>query len=156
MRRVHVLNSHIYREYGNALTGIGLTVLLTYTVIVILLFRNPMEFSRLIFPSQAFIILSLGLILTYSGVFLRRRYNDEIRFLTKDGETIHSVKPWYKGPESGLYLTSCGLVVSINQESEATANVGYRRVSVKKATHGECIVAEGKVILESTSKRRSW
>ena len=146
----------IYREYGTALTVVGLTVILTYTVFVVLLFRRPMELLRLISPNQAFIILSLGLILTYSGVIIRRRYSDDIRFLTKDGEIIHSVRPWYKGSESGLYLTSCGLVVSINQESKSTEHVGYIGVSVKQATHGECVVNEGRLILESTAKRRSW
>jgi hypothetical protein len=100
--------------------------------------------------------LPLGLILTCSGAIIRGRFSEKNPFLTKDGEPIHSGKPWYKGSESGLYLTSCGLVVSVNEESEDTAHVGFRIVPAKHATHRDCIVQDGGEVLDGVAKRRSW
>ena len=101
------------------------------------------------------ILISFGFILTSTGMYIYKSFPILIPFLTKDGEPIHSAKSWKKGSESGLFLTSCGLIVSINQESEETAHVGYRVISTKQATHRECVEMEGKVGLDGFSKHRS-
>ena len=152
------MKGHTYRYYGILLVYIGVIMLLTHTIIVMFLYRNPITFSRLFFTPFGFIIrgfLPLGLILTCSGVIIRNRFSEGNSFLTKDGEPIHLAKPWYQGPESGLFLTFCGLVVSINQESRATAHVGYKIVSANNATHKECIQNEGRAILESVTHGRA-
>jgi len=87
---------------------------------------------------------------------IRRRYSEGVVFLTRPDEPIHSARPWYQGTEAGLYMTSCGLVVSTNEISNATAHVEYKIVSVKNATHGDCVVKEGKDVLDGSSKHRSW
>ncbi len=155
------MKSRIYREYGSLLTAIGLTLFLTYIIIASYWLRNPITFSRFFYandPSTIVIrsFLPLGLVLTCSGMVIRRKYSEGSVFLTRADESIHSGRPWYQGPESGLYMTSCGLVVSTNETSNATVHVGYKIVSVKKATHGDCVTKEGKDVLDGSSKRRSW
>lgn len=77
-----------------------------------------------------------------------RRFRNTKPYLTKDGESIHSGKPWKKQSESGLFLISCGRVVSINQESKATAHVGYKIVPAKRATCKDCNIRQGKAVLD--------
>lgn len=101
-------------------------------------------------------IFLIGIVVAYSGLFILRTYAVTTPFLTKDGEPIHSAKQWSRGSEPGLFLTSCGLVVSINQESAETAHVGYRIIKSTGATHRECVEREGKEILDGFSRRRSW
>ncbi|MDH4212570.1 MAG: hypothetical protein OEV85_01510 [Candidatus Thorarchaeota archaeon] len=151
----------IYREYGNLLITIGLALFLTYIIIVSYWLRDPITFSRPSYTNdpRTFVIRSffpLGLTFTCGGVVIRTMYREGILFLTRADEPIHSGKPWYKGSESGLFITSCGLVVSTNEMSNATAHAGYRIVSVKCATHGDCVVKEGKDVLDSASTHRSW
>ena len=132
-------------------------MLLIQTLIVTFSFINPFRFPSPYTDPRATIVLGflpLGITLTCIGVLIRRRFGGGILFLIKDGEPIHSGKPWYEGFESGLFLTSCGFVLSINQESEATAHVGYRIVSANRATHKECVQNEGRAILESVSHGR--
>ena len=155
------MKSRVYREYGDLLTVIGLTLFLTYMAITSYWLRDPITFSRLSYTSdpRMFVIrsfLPLGLVLTFSGIVIHRKYSEGLVFLTRADEPIHSGKPWYQGSESGLYLTSCGLVVSINETSNETAHVGYKIVSAKSATHGDCVTKEGKDVLDGSSKRRSW
>lgn len=155
------MERHIYREYGNLLAVIGLTLFLTYIAIVFYWLRDPITFSDLSHRNdpRVFIIrsfLPLGLILACGGLVIRRRYSEGVVFLTRADESIHSGKPWYQGTESGLYMTSCGLVVSTSETSNATAYTGYKIVLVKNATHGDCVVKDGKDVLDGTSQRRSW
>ncbi len=152
------MKERIYREYGSLLTVVGLTMLLIHTLIITFSFIPLIRFPSLYTDPRATIALGflpLGIILTCSGVIIRRRFGGGILFLIKDGEPIHSGKPWYEGFESGLFLTSCGFVLSINQESRATAHVGYKIVSANRATHKECIQNEGRAILESVSHGRA-
>ncbi len=145
------MKEHIYRDYGTLLTYIGVTMILTHILAAI--------YSRIYFDPGAIVILAflpLGLILIVVGGIVRIKYSKETLFLTKIGEPIHSGKPWYEGFESGLYLTSCGLVVSINQDSQATAHVGYHIVSAKHATHRECVEKEGGAILEKYAHGRAY
>ena len=155
--RVHQLKERIYREYGSLLTVIGLIMLLIHTLIITFsfpLFRFPSPYTD---PRAAIALgfLPLGIILTCIGMLIRRRFGVGILFLIKDGEPIHSGKSWYEGFESGLFLTSCGLVVSINHESRATAHVGYKIVSANRATHKECVHNEGRAILENVTHGRA-
>ena len=83
-----------------------------------------------------------------------RRFRKTKPFLAKDGEPIHSGKNWKKQSESGLFLTSCGRVVSINQESRATAHVGYRLVTAERATCKECNIREGKAVMDRVAHGR--
>ena len=149
----------MYRKYGSLLTVTGLVMLIIYTIIATYWSRDPFTFSRLYLDPRRFIIigyLPLGLILTCSGLIIRGRFSERNQFLAKDGEPIHSGKPWYKGSESGLYLTSCGLLVSTNQESRATAHAGYRIVPTKHATHRECVVNEGSEVLDKYAHGRAY
>ncbi|TET08690.1 MAG: hypothetical protein E3J86_10205 [Candidatus Thorarchaeota archaeon] len=150
------MKERIYREYGGLLTVVGLLMLLVHTMIVGYWYSNPIIISRLYNDPRTTIVLGflpLGIILTCSGVIIRTRFREGNQFLIKDGGLIHSGNPWYEGFESGLFLTSCGLVVSINQESKSTAHVGYRIVSAKRATHTACVVKEGRAVLDMVAKR---
>jgi hypothetical protein len=152
------LKERIYREYGSLLTLVGLTMLLIYTLIIVFSFLTLLRIPSLytnpgVTIVQAF--LPIGIILTCSGMLIRRRFRGHILFLIKDGEPVHSGHPWYDGFESGLFLTSCGLVVSINQESSDTVHVGYKLVSANRATHKECVQNEGRAILEGVSYGRA-
>ncbi len=131
-------------------------MLLFYTLIITFSFISPFRFPSPLTDPRAIIVfqfLPLGIILTSVGVIIRRRYREGIVYLIKDGESIHSGYPWYKGTEPGLYLTSCGLLVSINQESIDTAHVGYKIVSTNRATHKECVQNEGKAIIDGVALR---
>jgi hypothetical protein len=96
----------------------------------------------------------LGFIVIYSGVIIYRMFREMRPFLAKGGEPIHSASVWKKGIESGLFLTSCERVVSINQASRATAHVGYRLVPAERATCSECNLREGKAILDRVAHER--
>lgn len=134
-------------------------MLLTYGIVYLYWWDHPTYlygFYSIPLPLVFFGFLLLGLILTCSGVTILTRFSERKKFLTKDGEIIHSCRPWHKGPETGLFLTSCELVVSINQKSEATSNVGYQMVNIEHGTCNECAMEEGRVVLEKVSRRRSW
>lgn len=151
------MKGRIYREYGSLLTVIGLIMLLIHTLFITFSFINPFRFPSPYTDPRVTIALGflpLGIILTCIGVLIRRRFGGGLLFLIKDGEPIHSGKPWYEGFESGLFLTSCGLVVSINQDSRDTAHVGYKIVSANRATHKECVQNEGRAVLEPVSYGR--
>jgi hypothetical protein len=77
-------------------------------------------------------------------------------YLTKPDEPIHFGKPWRSESEPGLFLTSCELVVSINDASEETTHIGYRLIAAKHATCSDCIKREGRDILESVQYHRSY
>ncbi len=77
-----------------------------------------------------------------------KRFRGTKLFLTKDDELIHSGKPSKKRSKSGVFLTSCGRVVSTDPESRATAHVGYKIVSAKRATCRECNKREGKAVMD--------
>jgi hypothetical protein len=101
-------------------------------------------------------IFLLGIVVSYAGISVIKTKQKETLFLAKDGGPIHSCKRWTRNSEQGLYLTSCGLVVSTNQESVATAHVGYRIIPAKHATHRDCVEKNGRLILEAFTKHRSW
>ena len=92
--------------------------------------------------------------MTSAGMSILRGFGKTRIFITKGGESIHLATVWKKGTESGLYLTSCGKVVSINQVSIGTAHVGYRIVTTKDTTCRDCSLREGKLVLDSVAKRR--
>lgn len=100
--------------------------------------------------------LFIGINLILGGAFFQLIFEEKMPFLTKTGEPIHSAKLWTKGLESGLFLTQCERVVSINPESNATAHAGYRLVTAKRPTCSDCRISEGRVLLEGSGKRRSW
>lgn len=159
MWRVHQLTERIYRYYGSMITVVGMTMLVTYTIVVTFWLSHPMSIPQLYNDPRPAIIrgfLPVGFILTCSGVIIRERFSGGNQFLTKDGEPIHSGKPWKKGSESGLFLTTCGLVVSINQESRATAHVGYKIITAKRATHRECNLREGRAVLDNFAHGRAY
>ncbi len=95
-----------------------------------------------------------GLIMTYAGMSIQRGFRKARIFLTKGGESIHLAEVWKKGTELGLYLTSCGKVVSINQVSKGTAHVGYRIVTTKDTTCRDCSLREGRAILDRAAHTR--
>ncbi|MFX1483894.1 MAG: hypothetical protein ACFFCP_11995 [Promethearchaeota archaeon] len=148
--------------YGGLMIAIGMTMILTHVVIAGFVTSNPFLLSRLsllpldpgTYVIRAF--LPLGFMLTLGGEIIRIKFREIILFLTKDGESIHSGRPWYKGSESGLFLTSCGLVVSINEESDATAHVGYTIIQSEHATHRDCAVNEGKAVLDKYAHGRAY
>jgi hypothetical protein len=149
----------MYRYYGSSLAGIGLAMFLTSGIIVTLWWIDPLRFLRLYFDPLNYVILAflpLGFILMCIGEIIRIKFREWGLFLIKDGGPIHSGKPWYEGSESGLFLTSCGLVVSINEESEATAHVGYRIIQTKHATHRDCVVNEGSEVLDKYAHGRAY
>ena len=136
------MNEYLYRLIGRLLVYIG--------IIILLLPFIALYSTILIFSS----CLLFGFIITFSGATILSKFRETKPFLTKSGEMIHSGRVWNKGSESGLYLTSCERVVSINQESEETAHVGYRLVAAKRATCRDCILSEVKTIMDKTTNRR--
>ncbi|TFH07204.1 MAG: hypothetical protein E4H14_09010 [Candidatus Thorarchaeota archaeon] len=143
----------VYRLFGTALAVIGAFILFFPIFILIYWFGEnlggyiPQLFDFTILAGFAI----LGIITAYSGLKIYGRFREIGPFLAKDGEPIHSGKIWKKGTESGLFLTSCGFMVSINQESKETGHVGYRIVPAKQATCSDCILREGKAILDSVA-----
>ena len=109
------MKNRIYREYGSLLTAIGLTLFLTYVAIFSYWLGDPIALSGLMHSINPVTLvirsfLPIGLVLTYSGMIIRRKDSEGNLFLTKVDEPIHSAKPWYQGPESGLYMTCCEIL----------------------------------------------
>jgi hypothetical protein len=151
------LKGRVYRHYGSMLALVGMTMLLTYAIVGMYWLGRPITHYGLYNDPRTIVIrgfLPLGLILYFSGIIIRRIFREEHQLLTKDGETIHSGMPWYKSSESGLYLTSCGLMVSINRDSEETYHVGYSIVSAEQTTCRDCAFREGRSVLEPASYGR--
>ena len=151
------MKEYLFRIIGKvlAIIGIPLFVFISIGIYFAAAYTGVYEPS----PLEVVLLLVYWLLdisMICIGVFLLRRYKEHELFLAKGGEPIHSAIPWKKGSEPGLYLTSCGLVVSINQESKATAHVGYKLVPAKRATHKDCIQIQGKIVLDSIAKHRSW
>lgn len=154
------MKAWLFRIIGKILTFIGAVIFLFTTSVVIIWagHPDPLTIAEIYaHPSTPLLVgfIPIGFFMICDGILILRRYEEVIPFLTKDGEQIHSGKPWKKGSESGLFLTSCGRVVSINQESSATAHVGYKIVTAKRATHSDCTQKEGGAILENVVHRRS-
>jgi hypothetical protein len=101
------------------------------------------------FAFPGFVLFSIGSI-TY------KKHRTIQPFLAKKGGDIHSGTAWKRGTEPGLFLTTCGLVVSINNDSSATAHVGYTIVHAKRATCKECVLREGRAILEANAFWREY
>jgi len=151
----------VYRLFGKALGVIGAFILFFFIFMLIYWFGFPATPSSRYIPQLFdFIMLAwfaiLGIIIAYGGMIINKRFPKIEPFLTKDGAPIHSGRVWKKGSESGLFLTSCGIVLSINQTSRRTSHVGYRLVGAKYATCSDCILGEGKVILDAQVHKRSY
>jgi len=101
-------------------------------------------------------LLVIGLVTVFGGFAIHKQYRERELYLSKDGEPIHSVEIWKKGHEQGLFVTSCGLVVSTNDESEETAHVGYRTVTARQPTCIECTQRRGKKVLDAFNLRREY
>ncbi|MFW9908961.1 MAG: hypothetical protein ACFFEF_10330 [Candidatus Thorarchaeota archaeon] len=111
--------------------------------------------GSLYIPSPIPFLVGLGFIL--AGLGLKFGLGLKVRltqvFLTKEDEPIHSARGWSKGIERDLYLTSCGRVVSINQDSKGTAHVGYGIVAAKRANCRNCCLKEGRKIMDSAFRK---
>ncbi len=143
-----------YRVIGNVLTLIGIVFVLIPVLGLFFAFTLP---GGPFFPPPEIIPILIGLVvigfgLAYSGDNVHRKGSAVQQHLTKAGEPIHSAKTWGKEVEPGLYLTSCGQVVSINQESKETAHVGYHIAVAKRATCRDCFLKQGKALIESASR----
>ena len=101
-------------------------------------------------------LIFLGVIIASGGVKIILRFEEVQPFLTRGGEYVHSAEIWKKVNESGLYLTSCGRVVSINQTSKATAHVGYRLATAERATCRDCNLRDGSAIMDAVTSERGW
>ena len=107
-------------------------------------------------PSSVPILIGsilFGFIMTCVGVSILRGVGKVRPLVTKGGEPIHLAEVWDKGTESGLYLTSCGKMVSIKQTSETTTHVGYNLVTSQGGTCRDCSVREGGRIMRSASRK---
>ncbi|MHA2353028.1 MAG: hypothetical protein ACXABX_07910 [Candidatus Thorarchaeota archaeon] len=136
---------------------VGMTMLLTNVTIGTYWLIHPITLSGFYFDLRTAVILGFlpfGLILTFSGMIIRRKFSEQNPFLTKDGGPIHSGETWKRSSESGVFLTSCGIVLSINQESNATSHIGYKIVTVERTTCRDCALREGREILESVRYTR--
>ena len=159
---VPILSERIYRFIGKLVSIIGAILILFPVVFILHWFadaNDPFNPPSIYVTPEGFLVMigfiSLGIIVTYSGLFILKRNEITKLYFIKDGGPIHSGTRWTKGSESGLYLTSCRLVVSINQESRATAHVGYKIVTAERATHRECIQKEGETLLDKYAHRRT-
>ena len=138
---------------GIAILGIPVFVLSSYGVYAALSYTGvygplPQEVAYVL------LIALLGLIMIAGGTFLLKRNEEPALLLSKGGEPIHFGEIWKKGTELGLFLTLCGRVVSINQQSSATAHTGYRIASAKGATCKDCMISMGRHIIETGGTRR--
>ena len=156
------MKERVYRFIGKVVAIIGAILALLPVVFVMHWFadaNDPYNPPSIYIAPQGFLVMivvfSLGIIVTYSGLLILKTYRIAELFLVKDGGPIHSGKKWIKASESGLYVTSCGLVVSIDQESEATAHMGYKIITAKRATHRGCIKKEGKAVLDNVAHGRA-
>lgn len=150
------MRKYLFGLIAKMLAFIGGVIIL----VPILTFLFALSYSGHIDTFFAVIILSGFTILGFSmiavGGIVQRRFKEIEPFLADNGGPIHSGRVWKKESESGLFLTSCGLVVSLSHESEATSHVGYRIVPAKRATCKDCVQAEGKTILDASSHRRDF
>ncbi|TFH09704.1 MAG: hypothetical protein E4H14_03925 [Candidatus Thorarchaeota archaeon] len=146
----------VYRVLGKLLAVIGVFIL--FFPIILLIYwvvGNPGGYFLQLFDIAILTgFTMLGIITTHSGIKIYKKFREIGPFLAKNGDPIHSGKIWKKGAESGLFLTSCGRVVSTNQESKETGHVGYRIVPAKQATCSDCVIGEGKAILDSIALNR--
>ena len=146
-----------YRSIGEGVAYIGLVMFLISIYVVI----YWMRLGPIVYAYQRSNVISfeitgiLGLFMISIGLFANRSVRGKETFLAKGGGPIHSCTIWKKGNESGVYLTTCEITVSVNQDSTATGNVGYKIVPAKEATCSDCSIRKGKVILDSVAKRRS-
>jgi hypothetical protein len=153
------MKDYLYRLIGKGLVISGVGILLFS--IPIIGFSIFFRYTGEVGPTTADILSLMGsflfgIAITYSGVRILGSIEERIPFFTKVGEPIHSGETWARGSESGLYATSCGLVVSTNQESRDTAHIGYRIVCANQATCGDCIAIEGKIAMGGSPLRRSY
>jgi hypothetical protein len=147
----------LLRLLGKGLAIIGTPVFLIFGYGVFAIFSYNGEYGPLA-PEVKFVplIALSGFYMVVVGVYLLMRFEEPVPLLTMDGVHFHTGEIWKKGTESGLYLTSCGLVVSINQESSATAHVGYVVVSEGQLTCRDCATSEGKIAMGGSPLRRSY
>ena len=147
-----------YRSIGEGVAYIGLVMFLISVIVV----AYWMKLGPIVYASQGSnvilleIIAILGFFMTSIGLIVNRPIREKETFLAKGGESIHSCTIWNKGNESGLYLTTCEIIVSINQESEATGNVGYKIVPAKEATCSDCSTRKGKAVLDIHAHGRAY
>lgn len=145
------MREHFYSLFAKMLVFIGGIVL----SIPILLYLFAWSMSG--YVPQLFDILILtgytiiGLIVILTGGIIQRRLGEREPLLANNGGPIHSGRVWKKGAEPGLFQTWCGLLVSINRDSGATAHVGYRIVRAKHATCKDCAQGKGRSILDANA-----
>ncbi len=151
------MHERFYRLIGKILAIIGM-ILVLFPVLVISYANNPLNTPSMIISHQGTLgfigLIWFGLILTFSGLQIYKRYRKSMLFFIKDGGPIHSGDPWKKSSESGLFLTSCGFVLSINQESNATSHIGYKIVTADRTSCKDCALREGRVIIQSGASGR--
>ena len=147
------MREHLYSLLGKVLAFVGVIIVL-FPILIFWIIWNNEDYLQLLAILMFIEIASLGIGITTIGVVIHKRFRETEPFLAKEGEPIHSGRVWMKKAESGLFLTSCGLVVSINQESGETAYVGYRLVPAKRATCIDCTQRKGREILDAHSLRR--
>ncbi|MFX1579515.1 MAG: hypothetical protein ACFFBJ_07680 [Promethearchaeota archaeon] len=149
------MSERSYQLLGRTITIFGLSILLILVVCSMIIFGYDNHQNippDIVISSQGIAILvgffSVDLIVTCAGMLILKKHRKMIPFFAKSGGPIHSGKAWTKISEPDLFLTSCGIVLSINQESNTTSHVGYRIVTAKRATCSECIRREGRAIME--------
>ena len=143
------MSERFYQLLGRTITIIGLSLLLILVSVSIIIFGDN---STILISSQGILALvgffSFALVMTCVGIVILKKHRKIIPFFAKSGGPIHSGEAWTKSSEPDLFLTSCGMVLSINQESNTTSHVGYRIVTAKRATCSDCIRKEGRSIME--------
>jgi hypothetical protein len=149
------MSERFYQLLGRTITIVGLSLLLVLVVCSMIIFgydNHQYIPPDIVVPSQGIAILvgffSVDFIVICTGMLILKKHRKMIPFFAKAGGPIHSGKAWTKSSEPDLFLTSCGMVLSINQESNTTSHVGYRIVTAKRATCSDCIRNEGRSIME--------
>ncbi|MFX1330428.1 MAG: hypothetical protein ACFE9W_02635 [Promethearchaeota archaeon] len=153
------MKDRLFRLIGKGLVTSGLFILVFSIPImgVSIFYRNSGEVGPTTSDIQGLMALFLaGITITYCGARILGSVEERIPFFTKAGESIHSGKSLKRKSESGLYATSCGLVISTNQDSRETAHVGYMIVYANQATCRDCIVVDGKMAMGGSPLRRSY
>jgi hypothetical protein len=153
------MKDYLYRFIGKGLviSGVGILLFSIPIIGLSIMFRYSGEIG--LTTADVFSLMMsflIGIIITYSGMRILGSIEERIPFFTKVGKPIHSGMTWKRKSEPGLYATSCGLVVSTNQESRDTAHIGYRIVYANQATCRDCIAIEGKMSMGGSPLRRSY
>lgn len=134
---------------GTFLISLGTILLLVFSLSPNLYYLSiytrtpPYRIDYFILPSLFFLAFSMISV----GIVVLRKFKPRQLYVTRTGKIIHLARSWKKTSDEELFLTSCELVVSTNENSTETAHSGYHVITADQATCNECSIKDGRRIL---------